>query len=134
GLGLVVAGQVGQLETAAHHRPEEFLSANGASDDQVTGIDAVATELAGRLDELSEPLRRVDETEIRDDRPLRWQPKPHLRGRLVAWPEPLEGDGVRNHERADAEDARDVVVDRNRGRRKAPDRSADELRAAVDPA
>ena len=49
----------------------------------------------------------------------------------VAGLEAVEVDGVRDDRRADAEDVRDVVRDRDRGRRELPDRRADERRARV---
>src|SRR5439155_16434234 len=73
----------------------------------------------------------VDEAKVRDDGALRGQPERGLRGCGVARMEPLEVDGVRDHRRADAEDVRDVVVDRDRRCRQTADRASYEPGAAI---
>ena len=130
-LGLVVPGQVGELERAADDGAEELLAADGAADDQVARVDAPVAQARGGLDELVEALRRVDEAEVRDHRPPGGEPERGLRGGLVARMEALEVDRVGDDRRADAEDVADVVVDRDRRRGEVADRGAHELRAPV---
>jgi hypothetical protein len=84
GLGLVVARQVRELQAPADHRPEELLAAHCTADDQVPGIVAVLVQPGRCLDELAEALRRVDEAEVRDDRPVGRKPERALRGRGIA--------------------------------------------------
>ena len=70
-LRLVVPRQVGELERAADDRAEELLAAHGAADDQVARVEPSVAQARGRLDELVEALRRVDEAEVGDDRAVR---------------------------------------------------------------
>ena len=130
-LGLVVPRQVGELERAADERAEELLAADGAADDQVARVEPAVAQPRGGLDELAEALRGVDEAEVRDDRPVGGEPERRLRSRRVAGVEAVEVDRVRDDRRADAEDVRDVVRDRDRRRRELPDRRAHERRASV---
>ena len=130
-LGLVVARQVGELERAADERAEELLAADGAADDQIARVETTVAQPRGGLDELAEPLRRVDEAEVRDDRAVRGQTERGFGRRGVARVEAVEVDRVRDDRRADAEDVRDVVRDRDRRRRELLDRGANERRARV---
>ena len=130
-LRLVVARQVGDLKAATHDRTEELLAADGAADDQVAGVDAGLPKPRRRRDELAKALRRVDEAKVRDDRAFCGQPQRRLCHGCVTRPEALEVNRVRHHVGADPEDAPDILVDRDRRRREAPDGVAHELRAAV---
>src|SRR5581483_494624 len=115
-LGLVVARQVGKLESPTDERPEELLAADGAADDEVTRLDVPLAQARCGLDELAEALGRIDEAEEGHHRNLGREAEGELRPPGVARPEPLQVDRVRNDRRADAEDARDVLVDGNGGR------------------
>ncbi len=130
-LRLVVPGQVGELQRAADYGLEELLAADGAADDQVARVEPLVAQPGRGLDELPEALRGVDEAEVGDDRPALGQAERALRGLVVSRVEAVEVDGVRDDGRADAEDARDVVVDRDRGRREVADRRPHELGAPV---
>jgi len=133
-LRFVVPGQVGELQRAPHDGLEELLAADGAADDQVARVESLVAQTSRGFDELPEALRRVDEAEVRHDRTSLRQSERALRGLVVAGVEAIEVDRVRDDGRADAEDSRDVVVDRDRGRGEVADRGPDELRAPVAPA
>ncbi len=132
-LRLVVARQVDELERAADDGAEELLAADGAADDEVARVDAALAQPRGRLDELAEALRRIDEAEEGDDRQIGGQAERRARGVAVAGPEALEVDRVRDDRRADVEDLGDVAVDRDRRRRELANRAADERRPPVRP-
>src|SRR5204863_6052852 len=98
-LRLVVARQVGELEAAADDGLEELLAADGTADDQVARVEPLVAQPRRALDELAEALRRVDEAEVRDDRPVLRQAERRLRLLRVPRPEALEPDRVRDDAR-----------------------------------
>ncbi len=130
-LRLVVARQVGELCAPADDGSEELLAANCASDDEVARFDSAVAQPRSDLDELAEPLRRVDESEERDDRQICREAESLTCGVALARMEAAQVDGVRDDRRADPEHVRDVVVDRDRRRREAADRASDHSGAAV---